>query len=88
MKKSFVLYYDHCPVFNMMTDEEVGKIVKAVFDYEIRGEITEFQDRMLQSTYMRITEGLDRNKVKYEKTAERNRKSALLRWNKNEIEPA
>lgn len=88
MKKSFVLYYDLCPVFNMMTDEEVGKIVKAVFDYEIRGEITEFQDRMLQSTYMRITEGLDRNKVKYEKTAERNRKSALLRWNKNEIEPA
>ena len=72
MKKSFVLYYDLCPVFNMMTDEEVGKIVKAVFDYEIRGEITEFQDRMLQSTYMRITEGLDRNKVKYEKTAERN----------------
>ena len=88
MKKSFDLYYDLCPVFNMMTDEEVGKIVKAVFAYEIRGEITEFQDRMLQSTYMRITEGLDRNKVKYEKTAERNRKSALLRWNKNEIEPA
>ena len=88
MKKSFVLYYDLCPVFNMMTDEEVGKIVKAVFAYEIRGEITEFQDRMLQSTYMRFTEGLDRNKVKYEKTAERNRKSALLRWNKNEIEPA
>ena len=88
MKKSFVLYYDLCPVFNMMTDEEVGKIVKEVFAYEIRGEITEFQDRMLQSTYMRITEGLDRNKVKYEKTAERNRKSALLRWNKNEIEPA
>ena len=88
MKKSFLLYYDLCPVFNMMTDEEVGKIVKEVFAYEIRGEITEFQDRMLQSTYMRITEGLDRNKVKYEKTAERNRKSALLRWNKNEIEPA
>ena len=80
MKKSFVLYYDLCPVFNMMTDEEVGKIVKAVFAYEIRGEITEFQDRMLQSTYMRITECLDRNREKYDEAVERNRKAALKRW--------
>lgn len=88
MKKSFVLYYDLEPVFNMMTDEEVGSVIKAVFAYEIRGEITEFQDRMLQSTYKRIIESLDRNRVKYEKTTERNRKSALLRWNKNDIDPA
>ena len=88
MRKSLLIHHDLYPVIEMLTDEEAGLILKALFAYDVDGEITEFQDRMLQSTYMRITEGLDRNKVKYEKTAERNRKSALLRWNKNEIEPA
>ena len=49
MKKSLILYYDLDSVFRMMTKEEVGQIICAAFDYELRGERTEFEDRMLQS---------------------------------------
>ena len=48
MKKSLILYYDLDSVFRMMTKEEVGQIICAAFDYELRGERTEFEDRMLQ----------------------------------------
>lgn len=65
MKKSFVLYYDIDDVFSFLTDEEAGKLIKAVFDFELRGTVTEFQDRMMQSSYKRITDSLERNRVKY-----------------------
>ena len=63
MKNGFVLYYDLDEVFGFLTDREAGALIKAVFAYEIRGETTQFKDRMLASTYKRITDNLDRDKV-------------------------
>ena len=40
-------YYDIDDVFSFLTDEEAGKLIKAVFDFELRGTVTEFQDRMI-----------------------------------------
>mgnify|MGYP003310919893 CR=1 FL=1 len=84
MRKSLLIHHDLYPVFEMLTDEEAGKIIKAVFAYDINGEITGFDDRMLLATYRRITECIDRNIEKYEETVERNRKAALIRWEKKE----
>ena len=36
-------------------------------------------------TFMRIADCLDRNKEKYEGTVERNKRAALLRWNKEKM---
>ena len=80
MRKSLLIHHDLYPVIEMLTDEEAGLILKALFAYDVDGEITEFGDRMLQSTYMRITECLDRNREKYDEAVERNRKAALKRW--------
>ena len=32
-KKSFIAYADWVSVFNMLTDEEAGKLVKLIFSY-------------------------------------------------------
>ena len=80
MRKSLLIHHDLYPVIEMLTDDEAGLILKALFAYDVDGEITEFGDRMLQSTYMRITECLDRNREKYDEAVERNRKAALKRW--------
>ena len=80
MRRSLLIHHDLYPVIEMLTDEEAGLILKALFAYDVDGEITEFGDRMLQATYMRITECLDRNREKYDEAVERNRKAALKRW--------
>ena len=80
MKNSFILYYDLKEVFDFLTDEEAGKIIKAVFRYEISGEEEHFDDRMMASTYKRITDNLDRNKVKYKQVCEARREAINQRW--------
>ena len=82
MKNGLLLYYDLKDVFSYLTDEEAGKMIKAVFDYEIDGALTDFEDRMMASTYKRITDHLDRNKKKYEEIRQQRRQAAFIRWEK------
>ena len=82
MKNSFVLYYDLDEVFSFLTDEEAGRLIKAVFAFETRGEVTEFSDRMMQSSYKRITDSLLRNRKKYNEICEERRKAINKRWEK------
>ncbi len=82
MKKSFVLYYDLDEVFAELEDEEAGQLIKAVFAFEVRGEVTDFDDRMMRTSYKRITESLLRNREKYDKMCEERRKAAHIKWEK------
>lgn len=82
MKNSFVLYYDLDEVFSFLTNEEAGQLIKAVFAFETRGEVTEFSDRMMQSSYKRITDSLMRNREKYAKICEERRRAINTRWEK------
>ena len=79
MKNSFILYYDLKEVFDYLTDEEAGQMIKAVMNYEVEGTEVCFDDRMLQSTFRRIADSLDRNKMKYERTCEARRAAAYKR---------
>ena len=80
MKNSFVLYYDLEYVFDFLSDEEAGRMIKAVLKYEIKGERTDFDDRMMSSTFQRIADSLDRNKKRYEQTCFARREAANQRW--------
>lgn len=88
MKKSLILFHDLESVLDLLTNEEAGALIKAVFAYDIHGEVIDFEDRMLQSSYTRIIECLDRNSERYEKTIERRKAAALKRWGKTEESPA
>lgn len=71
-KKSFVLYNDYGKVFEMLTDEEAGKLIKHLFAY-VNNKDTELEDRLLKLTFEPIKLQLMRDNKKYEAICERNR---------------
>lgn len=74
MKDSFILYQEHKEIFETLTDEEAGKLIKAIFEYEDTGKITQL-DKSLKLAFIPIKNALDRNKEKYEKVVERNKEN-------------
>ena len=82
-RDSFILYLEQKQIFEMLTDEEAGQLIKAIFEYEDTGQIV-LLDRSLQIAFLPIRNVLDRNKEKYEKVVERNKKNLEKRWNKED----
>ncbi len=82
MKNSFVLYYDVIGNLDYLTDRELGKLMRAVFKYELEGAEPSFKDRLMLSSFVTIKNSLDRSKEKYEKVCQKNRKAASSRWEK------
>ena len=80
-KDSFILYLEQKEILDMLTDEEAGKLIKAIFEYENTGTIPKL-DKSLQLAFIPIKSSLDRNKEKYEKVVERNKKNIEKRWQK------
>lgn len=81
-KDSFILYLEQKDIFNMLEDKEAGKLIKAIFEYVETGQIPSL-DKSLKIAFIPIKNVLDRNKEKYERVIERNKKNIEKRWNKN-----
>ena len=75
-KKSFVLYNDFEKVFEMLTDEEAGKLIKHLFAY-VNNKDTELEDRLLKLTFEPIKLQLMRDNKKYEAICERNKNNGM-----------
>lgn len=82
-KDSFILYLEQKDIFEVLTDEEAGQLIKAIFKYEETGQVPDL-DKSLKIAFIPIKSALDRNKEKYEKVIERNKKNIEKRWNKND----
>lgn len=67
-KKSFILYAENINQISLLSDEEAGKIFKAVLTYAGTGEITHFDDRLLQIIFTIFQSQIDRNSEKWEET--------------------
>lgn len=81
-KKSFVLYHDYWEWFKLLTDEELGKLLRAIYLYEREQEMPKGLDIKLEMAFTMIKEALDRNRIKYEQVCNRNKEVAKLRWQK------
>lgn len=81
-KKSFVLYHDYWEWLKLLSDEELGKIFKAIFIYERENEVPVNFDPKLEMAFTMIKETLDRDKLKYEQVCNRNKEVAKMRWQK------
>ena len=75
-KKSFVLYNDYEKVFEMLTDEEAGKLIKHLFAY-VNNKDTELEDRLLKLTFEPIKLQLMRDNMTYEAICERNKNNGM-----------
>lgn len=82
MKTALLLHYDLCNTFSLLTDEELGKLIRAVFEYDINGTVPDFEERVLKACFMRIAECLDRNNIRYEEVCRKKSDAMKKRWEK------
>ena len=82
VKKSFVLYHDYWNWFTLLSDEELGKLIRAVFRYEREKILPEKLGEKTEIAFFMIKDTLDRDREKYEIVCNRNKEIAKLRWKK------
>lgn len=82
--KSFLIYKDAYPAVIDMTNEEAGRIFKAVFLFAVEGKNTDFSDdRFLKHVFATMTDNIRRDDEKYQEICSQNsakgkRKKQLL----------
>lgn len=83
-KISFLMYLDYEEQFNLMTDEELGKLIRAIMEYEKTGIEPELNG-MVKMAFSFIKAQLDRDRDKWEDTknkrSEAGKRGMANRWN-------
>ncbi len=82
MKKALLLHYDLFDTFSLLSDEELGKLLRAIFEYDTSGITPDFEDRLLTACFMRIAECLDRNNSRYADVCQKKSEAMKKRWDK------
>lgn len=78
-KSSFLIYLDYNEQFKLLSDEELGKLIRVIMQYEKTGEEPSL-DGVLKMAFSFIKTQLDRDREKYEKKCEKNKENARKRW--------
>lgn len=71
-KKSFLLYYDLEEQTAGFTNKQLGKLLRALFAYEKRGEIVEFDDPFVKTAFGFVSVQLREAKAKYAEQSAKN----------------
>jgi hypothetical protein len=74
MRKSFILYSDIYDTLQHLTDEQLGKLMRMIFEYQTSGKTPETNNPLFIA-FGFIKSSLDRDGVKYEQRAERSREN-------------
>ncbi len=69
MKDSFILYTEQKEVIDKLSDEQAGKLIKAIYKYVETEKMPEL-DQLLDIVIIPFKQNLDRNKEKYNKISE------------------
>ena len=80
-KKGFILFSDIAEPINNLSDEDAGKLIKAIFAYQ-NGGVTTDLPVAASVAFNFIKLQMDRSNEHYEKVCERNRKNIQDYWNK------
>lgn len=76
-KNNFILYKDFKSTIDLLTDEQAGKLIKAVFSY-VNGRVEpNFTDGAITIAFSILKTQLERDLVKYKTIVERNQTNGL-----------
>lgn len=78
--KAIFLLHSFDELINHLTDEEAGQLLKALYDYDMRGIEREFEDRSMFFLFHQIKNTLDKHQKHYNDVCEARKKSAEKRW--------
>lgn len=83
-KVSFLMYLDYEEQFNLLTDEELGQLMRAIMQYEKTKQAPKLEGT-LKMAFSFIKAQLDRDRDKWEgtknKRSEAGKKGMANRWN-------
>lgn len=80
-KDSFVLYTDQKAVIDKLSNEQAGKLIKAIYTYVETEQLPKL-DMTLDLVITPFITTIDRDKQKYIKKCNENKNNANKRWNK------
>ena len=80
MKDTFILYTSYKDAIMILSDEQAGRLLKAIFEYATTGVKIEIDDMAVKFAYMLIVSQIESSNRQYEKKCERNRENAAKRW--------
>ena len=73
-KKSFLIYLDYEEHFKLMSDEQLGQLIRAIIEYEKNKEVPRL-DGMVKMAFSFIKAQLDRDREKYEEKCAKNKEN-------------
>ena len=73
-KVSFLMYLDYEEQFDLLTNEQIGQLMRAIIKYEKTQEIPEMEG-MVKMAFSFIKTQLDRDREKYNKKCEKNKEN-------------
>lgn len=74
-KKSLLLYYDYKSHFDFLTDEQLGRLIRSMLEYEVDGVLPEFDETIMKMTFSFIRSNLDRDREKWVKMCKTNKEN-------------
>ena len=85
-KISFLMYLDYEEQFNLLTDEQLGQLMRAIMKYEKTRELPQL-DGIVKMAFSFIKQQLDRDNEKWQeerqKRSEAGKKGMAKRWKNN-----
>lgn len=76
-KDTFILYTEQKEVIDKLSDEQAGKLIKAIYEYVETGEMPKL-DSVLDLVIIPFKQNLDRNADKYEETKKKRSEAGKL----------
>ena len=83
-RTAFVLPKSQKEIIDQLTDEEAGKIFKAIYEYEVNKNIYKF-NKYLQIIFTQFKIELDKNAKLYEERCQKNRENVQKRWENTNV---
>ena len=85
--KAFLTYYDSEVMYEMLTDQEAGRLIKAMFRYCKDGEVTLTKEDGVPYAYFVVLKGqFDRDAEKYREQTEKKRERDNERYQREKEE--
>lgn len=76
-KNSFLIYLDYEEQFRLLSDEQIGQLMRAIIKYEKTRELPKLEG-MLKMAFSFIKTQLDRDREKYESKCEKNKQNGKM----------
>lgn len=82
-KNTFIMYLEYEEHFSLLTDEEIGILMRGIFQYIRTGKIPDFNSNVaIKMAFSFIRTNIDIDNQKYQQKCEKNKQIAEERWRK------